>query len=162
MDIKSFEGRTPTLHLEEYFAGQTRAWGLFEDRFGTVRRSFVVDIDGTWDAQAQTLVLDEAFRYDDGETDRRVWTLRKTGPDTWEGTADDVLGTAHGVVAGNAFNWRYRLDLPVGDGTWRVAFNDWMFLMPDGVLLNRAYVSRWGIEIGTITIAFRRVEPSAE
>ena len=28
--------------------------------------------------------------------------------------------------------------------------------MEDGVLLNRAYVTRYGIEIGQVTIAFRK------
>ena len=32
--------------LEEYFLGQTSAYGLFEDRFGKVRRQFKVDITG--------------------------------------------------------------------------------------------------------------------
>ena len=57
MDIKKFEAATPQLVLEEYFAGKTRAWGIFEDRFGTLRRQFTVDIDGRWDGR--TLVLDE-------------------------------------------------------------------------------------------------------
>lgn len=153
MSIKDFAGRTPELRLEDYFAGQTRAWGLFEDRFGTLRREFVVDITGTWDGQV--LVLEEDFVYADGDTQRRVWRLEKTGPTTWRGTADDVLGVAEGEVAGNAFSWRYAMDLPVGDSTWRVTFDDWMFLQPDGTLLNRAYVRRWGILIGSVTIAFR-------
>lgn len=153
MNIEDFEGRTPALALENYFAGETRAWGLFEDRFGTVRREFVVDITGTWDGE--TLVLEEDFAYADGDTERRVWTLEKTGPNTWRGTAGDVVGEATGEIAGNAFNWRYVMDLPVGDSVWRVRFDDWMFLQPDGTLLNRAYVTRWGIEIGSITIAFR-------
>lgn len=154
MNVKDFAGRTPELRLEDYFAGQTRAWGLFEDRFGTVRREFTVDITGTWDGRE--LVLEEDFLYSDGETERRVWRIEKTGPDTYRGTAGDVVGEAVGQVAGNALNWRYTMDLKVGDGTWRVRFDDWMFLQPDGTLINRAYVSRWGIEIGSITIAFQR------
>lgn len=160
MKPADFEGATPPLVVEEYFDGQVRAWGLFEDRFGTVRRQFTVDIEGTWDGE--TLVLDEHFLFNDGETSRRVWTIRKTGANTYEGRADDVVGVATGVARGNALNWRYDMDLKVGERTYRVEFDDWMFLQPDGILLNRARVSKFGLEVGSVTLAFRRVREEAD
>jgi hypothetical protein len=99
------------LDLEEFFEGRTVAYGQFQDVFGTVRRRFEVTIDGTWDGR--TLILDENFVYEDGSTENRVWTLRKTGPDAWSGTAPGVLGTARGAERGDTFNWRYTIDLPV-------------------------------------------------
>ncbi len=156
MKPTDFEESTPALAIEEYFAGETRAWGLFEDRFGKLRRQFTVDITGTWDGDQ--LVLDERFQYSDGETDRRVWTITKTGPHTYEGRADDVVGVASGEAYGNALNWRYDMELKVGDGTMRVHFNDWMFLQPSGVLLNRARVSKLGFAIGEVTLAFMKPE----
>lgn len=154
MDIEDFEGREPTLVLEDYFAGQTRAWGIFEDRFGNLRRQFTVDIEGTWDGRTLTLVED--FFYADGEIDQRIWTLTKTGENTYEGTADDVTGIARGQTAGNAFTWSYNLDLQVGDRIWNVHFEDWMFLQEDNTLVNRAYVSKWGFQIGSATIFFQK------
>lgn len=154
MEPADFANDGPRLVLEDYFTGHTRAWGLFEDRFGKVRRQFVVDMVGT--RQGDDLILNETFTYNDGERDQRVWTIRKTAPDRYEGTAGDIIGTAQGRAAGNAINWAYRMDLKVGDGRWRVAFDDWMFLQRDGVLLNRAHVSRWGIEIGSLAIFFMK------
>lgn len=154
MDIEEFEGREPKLVLEEFFAGQTRAWGIFEDRFGNLRRQFKVDIEGTWDGQTLTLVED--FFYADGEIDQRIWTLTKTGENTYEGTADDVTGIARGQTAGNAFTWSYNLDLEVGGRTWNVHFEDWMFLQEDGTMVNRAYVSKWGFQVGSATIFFQK------
>jgi hypothetical protein len=156
MEAIDFKGAEPRLVIEDYFAGKTRAWGIFEDRFGRLRRQFTVDITGTWNGRE--LVLDERFDYSDGERDRRVWTIRKTGPNSYEGRADDVAGAAAGDAYGNALHWRYDMDLKVGDGTWRVHFNDWMFLQPSGVLINRARVSKFGIEIGTVTLAFMKGE----
>ena len=154
MDIKKFEAATPQLVLEEYFAGKTRAWGIFEDRFGTLRRQFTVDIVGRWDGR--TLVLDERFVYRDGERDRRVWTIEKVGPNRYQGRADDVIGVATGEAKGNALSWRYNMDLKVGDSTLRVHFDDWMFLQPDNVLINRARVSKWGVELGRVTLFFSK------
>jgi hypothetical protein len=155
MKVEDFAGRTPELRLEQYFPGRTRAAGLFEDRFGTVRRTFVVDIDSTWDGT--TLTLDEDFTYDDGEKQRRVWRLTRTGDRTWEGRADDVIGVATGREAGNAFRFGYRINLKVGDSTWEVRFDDWMFRIDDETVLNTARVYRWGFWIGTVQLAFRRV-----
>ena len=146
----------PKLVLEAYFEGQTRAWGIFEDRFGNLRREFVVDIDGTVDGD--TLTLDERFTFADVETDRRVWTIRRIDDETYDGTADDIVGTARGAVAGNTLNWTYDVDLAMGGRSIRVRFDDWLFLQPDGVLINRARVSKFGLEIGQVILFFQRVD----
>lgn len=154
MKVTDFEGGTPELKLEEYFLGRTEATGFFEDRFGNIRRQFVVAIDGEWDGEV--LTLDEDFRYDDGTTERRLWKIRPVGDKRYEGTAENVIGVASGQRSGNAFNWRYTFDMAVGDSVWRVRFDDWMFLMPNGILINTATVTRWGFEIGRVTLAFQR------
>lgn len=154
MKPEQFADAQPTLRVEDYFLGKTRGWGVFEDRFGDLRRQFVVDIDGAW--QGDVFVMEERFVYSDGETDERVWRIAKRGPDRYEGRAGDVIGAAEGIAAGNALNWRYEMDLKVGDATWRVRFDDWMFLQPDGILINRARVSKWGFEIGEVTLMFQR------
>lgn len=158
MDPKTFADAEPKFVLEEYFIGETRAWGLFEDVLGTLRRQFVVEITGTM--EDGVLVLDERFLYADGERQRRVWRITPLGDGRYEGRADDIVGVAQGHAAGNALNWRYQMDLPVGDSSWRVTFDDWMFLQPGGVMLNRARVKRWGLPIGSVTLAFSK--PGAE
>lgn len=155
MRLEDFSGREPSLDLYAYFEGRTRAWGIFEDRFGRLRREFTVDILGRREG-ADRFVLEEDFVYTDGETQRRVWRLRRTGPSSYEGTADDVIGVAQGRTAGNALNWRYVLALKVGESTWNVDFDDWMFLQRDGVMINRARVSKWGIAVGEVTLSFQR------
>lgn len=160
MKTEDFAGKEPRFVLEDYFEGKTRAWGMFHDRFGNLRREFVVDITGTWDGT--TLILDEEFEYADGELDRRVWTIEKINENTYSGTAGDIIGTASGKTLGNALNWTYDMDLKVGEGSWRVKFDDWMFLQPGGVLLNRASISKWGFELGVVTISFSRVENESD
>ena len=154
MQISNFSRAEPKFVLEKYFAGKTRAWGIFEDRFGNVRRQFTVNITGI--AAGNTLTLDEQFKYADGEQDRRVWKITKLSPNSYEGRADDIVGVATGETRGNALNWRYTMDLKIGESTLRVQFDDWMFLQPDGVLINRARVSKLGFEIGQVTLTFQK------
>ncbi len=145
---------TRSFNLEEFFEGEAVAHGQFQDLFGKGQRRFDVEISGTWDGRI--LMLVEDFTYDDGATEQRIWTLEKTGEDTWIGTAPGVLGTATGRETGDTFNWTYRIDLPVRKGTMRVDFDDWMWLLRDGLVLNRAYVSRFGVRIGEAIIVFEK------
>lgn len=156
MKPEDFAGREPELRIEDYFDGQTKAWGIFEDRFGKLRRQFEVEIDGTWDGETLTLVED--FVYADGETEQRIWRINKSGDHGYVGYADGVIGEAVGEAYGNALNWRYNFDLKVGDRTWNVVFDDWLFLQSDGVLINRATVTKFGILLGEVTLFFRKLD----
>ncbi len=159
MDAKQFEEGEPRFVLEDYFQGTTHATGIFVDRFGNLRRQFVVKIEGSWDGKH--LTLDEDFSYSDGEKQRRIWRITKIDEHTYEGRADDVVGVATGKTYGNVLNWEYDLNLEVGESIYKMRFNDWMFLQADGVLLNKADVSKWGISIGTVFISFSRAKASA-
>lgn len=139
-------------NLEEFFEGEVVASGQFQDVFGTVRRRFDVTINGTWDGE--TLRLVEDFAYADGTFEQRIWTLEKTGPQSWEGSAPGVIGAARGTEAGDTFNWRYEIDLPVPDGTLRVTFDDWMWQLNETQVLNRAYMKKLGLDVGEVIILF--------
>jgi hypothetical protein len=99
-------------------------------------------------------ILDEDFFYSDGTTQKRIWTLTETAPGVFTGTADDVVGVATGLMAGNALNWKYTLALPVDGTVYNVQFDDWMYLMDDKVMINRAQMSKFGIYLGEVTLAF--------
>lgn len=154
MKPEDFAGTEPKLTVDEYFAGKSRAWGIFQDRFGTLKRSFTVDIEGR--QEDDEFVLTEDFVYDDGETERRIWRIRRLDEHRYEGRAGDVVGTATGIAYGKALNWRYDFDLKVGGRTIRVHFDDWMFRQDEKVMVNRATVSKFGIELGQVTLFFLR------
>ncbi|MEM9784030.1 MAG: DUF3833 family protein, partial [Pseudomonadota bacterium] len=85
--------------------------------------------------------------------------LTQTGDETWVGTAEGVIGEATGEEAGNAFNWRYTIDLQTPSGPLRASFDDWIWRLDDQVAINRAYVYKFGIEIGQLSIVLRRETP---
>ncbi|MED5532288.1 MAG: DUF3833 domain-containing protein [Pseudomonadota bacterium] len=143
------------LDLEEFFEGDVIAYGQFQDRFGTVRNRFKVDITGTFDGK--TLILEESFVYSDKSTQNRTWTLIKLSESEWKGSAPDVIGDAKGKEIGDLFNWQYSIDLPVGGELLRVKFDDWMWLLSNDRLLNKAYVQKYGINIGEVIIYFEKI-----
>jgi hypothetical protein len=159
MTVTDFQGREPEMRIETYFAGPTEGAGIVRDRFGNLRRQFTVTMTGRW--EGDVFVLEEDFVYDDGETDHRTWRVHREGVDGYRATAPDVIGEAVGKTSGNALNWRYTLALPIGGRTWHIDFDDWMFLQPGGVLINQAYMSKFGIRIGEIVLSFRKPAAAA-
>ena len=150
--VDDYAAEKPTLDLKTYFEGPLVAHGMFTDRSGKVVRRFTVQMTGTWSGNQGT--LDERFTYSDGKTERRVWRLTDEGGGRWSGRADDVVGVAQGVAAGNALNWRYTLSLPVDGKVYEVQFDDWMYLMDERVMLNKAVMSKFGVRLGEVTLSF--------
>ncbi len=154
VDPVRYATTTPELRIEEYFLGQSRGWGMVHDRSGEVIRRFTVDLVGS--QEGEEFVLREWFVWDDGENEYREWRIRRTGAHTYEGRAGDVVGIAEGEARGNALHWRYQLKVSARGSDWVLCLDDWMFLQPDGVLLNRATMSKFGFRVGEIVIAFQR------
>jgi hypothetical protein len=147
-----YANEKPVLDLKTYFNGELTAHGIFTDRSGKVARRFTVAMTGTWNGNQG--VLDERFTYSDGTTERRVWRLTDHGGGRYTGRADDVVGEATGVAAGNALNWRYTLSLPVDGKVYEVQFDDWMYQMDERVMLNKAAMSKFGFHLGDVTLSF--------
>ncbi|TQV82345.1 DUF3833 domain-containing protein [Denitrobaculum tricleocarpae] len=156
MDMEVRSLTKPQLRLEEYFPGRTRAYGIFQDRFGKLRRRFLVEIAGTLNGSLLTLV--ENFCYDDGEREQRTWSIKCLDHGLYEGHTDGVLGTAQGAGQENVLNWSYSFALPIGERRWKVRFNDWFFLHEDDVLFNRAEISKFGIRLGEATMVFHKLD----
>lgn len=149
-----YAAQKPVLDLKSYFNGPLTAHGLFTDRSGRVVARFTVAMTGRWDGDQGT--LDEHFSYSDGRSERRVWRLTDLGGGRYEGRADDVVGVAQGVAAGNALNWRYTLALPVDGRVWHIEFDDWMYQMDQRVMLNKARMSKFGVDLGEVTLSFSK------
>lgn len=152
--VADYAGETPRLDLRQYFNGTIDAWGVFTDRAGKVIKRFSVVMDCSW--QGSDGVLDEAFSYSDGTRQRRIWRLKQLDDGRYTGHADDVRGEAAGQQVGNAFHWRYVLALPVEGKVVEVDMDDWMYLMSDRVMLNKASMSKFGLHLGDVTLSFAR------
>jgi hypothetical protein len=109
---------------------------------------------GSWEGDVGT--LKEQFTYYDGKTQERTWTITKRSDGTYEGTASDILDKAEGKTGGNAVHWKYRMDLDVDGSTYRITFDDWMWQMHDGVMINRSYLKKFGITVAELTLFMQK------
>jgi hypothetical protein len=152
--IEAYANEKPALDLAQYFNGKVIAHGIFQDRSGQVIKRFTVDMEGRWHGNEG--VLDEHFTYSDGKKERRIWRLTKHADGRYSGTADDVADIANGRTVGNAFQWAYTLKLPVDGQVYEVQFDDWMYLVDERVMLNRATMRKFGIRLGEVTLSFQK------
>ena len=149
-----YREQAPKLDLATYFDGPLTAWGYFADRSGEVKRRFKVKMVGEW--RGDEGVLTEDFFWSDGSTSQRIWRIKRLDEHRYVGRADDVKGDASGVAYGNALQWQYTLLLPVDGKVYEVQFDDWMYLMEDGVMLNKSEMRKFGFKLGEVVIAFRK------
>ena len=156
-NLAGYASEKPVLDLTQYFNGTVDAHGIFQGRSGQIVKRFTVVMECSW--KGNEGVLDEAFTYSDGTTQRRIWRLTKHADGRYTGTADDVVGTANGQTRGNAFRWNYTLALPVDGKVYNVDLDDWMYLIDDRVMLNRATMSKFGVRLGEITLSFTKRAP---
>ncbi len=152
--VDDYVSQKPVLDLRTYFNGVVDAWGIFTDRNGKVVKRFTVEMKCQWHNDQG--ILDEDFVYSDGTKEKRIWKLTDKGNGVYVGTAGDVVGTAEGQTKGNAFNWRYTLALPVDGTVLNVQMDDWMYLMNDRVMLNKARMTKLGIHLGDVTLSFTK------
>lgn len=152
--VEDYAKEQPVFDLRSFFDGHLTGRGLFFDRSGHVVKRFVVDMTGHW--QGANGTLDEHFKYSDGSLSTRTWQLRDLGQGGYAGQASDVIGEARGHSAGNAFQWRYTLALPVEGRTWHVELDDWMFQVDEHTVLNRSRMSKLGLDLGELVLDIRR------
>lgn len=152
--LNDYAAERPAFDLRGYFDGTLHAQGLVSDRAGKVLRRFTVTIECRWQGDVGT--LDERFVYSDGERQQRIWTLVRAADGRYSGTASDVVGQAEGDSAGAVFRWRYTLRVPVDGREWEIDFDDWMYRIDERTVINRAVMSKWGVRVGEVTVAFQR------
>lgn len=149
-----YTATAPAFDLRQTLDGPLVASGVIYGPTGRVATRFTADMRGTWNAAGGTLA--ESFRFDSGTTLERTWRIVPGEAGRFTATADDVAGTGEGEVSGATAVLRYRLRLP--GSSREVDVTDWLYLAPDGVIVNRAQFRRFGILLGEIVGTIRPVD----
>ena len=150
MKPEDYKNTKPEIKIEEYFLGNVKAWGIFQGRSGVVKRKFTAEMNGFF--EGKNFILNEDFNWNDGEKQKRKWTIKKVDDHNYEGTASDVVGIAKGASYGSAFKFEYNLLIPFKDKKIKVRFDDWIFKQDEKVAINRAIVTKFGFKVGELTV----------
>ena len=152
MKPTDFRDQKPRLIIEDFLSGNVKAWGILQNRSGKVTRQFSADLNGNWDGKQ--LILDEKFNWSDGEIQTRQWIINKLDDHHYEGTAEDVAGTAKGFSYGPAFKFEYVLLVPIKGKEIKITFDDWIFKQDEKVAINRATMTKFGFKVAELTVMF--------
>ena len=154
MKPEDFKNTEPEIKIEKYFEGQVKAWGILQDRKGRVTRQFEANMIGKF--ENNILTLEEDFFWKDGESQKRVWTIKKIDEHNYIGTAPDVVGEAKGASYGSAFKFEYNLMIPFKGKNIKIRFDDWIFKQDEKVAINRATLTKFGFKVGELTVFFEK------
>ena len=154
VQVDDYANNSPAFDPTVFFDGRLTAHGVVQNRGGKVIRYFNADILAYWRDGVGT--LEEDFVFDDGEEQRRVWTLTPDGPGRDIGTAGDVVGEGPMTLAGNAAFLDYVLRIPYGDGTVDVRVDDRMYLVDENVLINESDMTKFGVRVGRLILTIVR------
>lgn len=156
--LADFTAKGPQFDPRTHLNGPILCEGVIYGPFGRVSSRFVAQMHGTWNGPRATLT--EAFTYDSGTTQNRAWSLTLSNDRTIKAEADDLVGPGHGRTEGPACQMHYRIRLPAADGGHVLDVTDWMYLMPNGTIMNRSQFRKFGIKVAEL-IATMRPMPEA-
>ncbi|MFC6686810.1 MULTISPECIES: DUF3833 domain-containing protein [Rhodobacterales] len=152
-----YAGTEPAFDLRTHLGGMMISEGVIFGPTGAVTSRFVAEMNGAW--EGATGRLSESFRYASGMTQERAWTITVHEGGRFTATAPDIMGQAEGVVSGATARLTYRLRLPQAAGGHVLDVVDWMYLAPDGVILNRSQMRKFGVKVAELVATIR---PAAE
>lgn len=154
--LSYYQDKQPTLDLQQFLTGKITGIGVIKDWRGRITRQFEFFGDARWKKDIGTFT--EEMRYVDGRTEHRLWTIKKINRHYYEATTADVIGVAKIFIEGNAMNWQYRMDVKVDNTTYRLRFDDWMYLVTGNTLLNENKFKKFGITVGSLVLFMHKNE----
>ncbi|WP_051231917.1 DUF3833 family protein [Kaistia adipata] len=157
LPTKAQPTKTPATRqtLEEAFRGRATGVGRFKSRLAGVDRGFVVTTNGR--RSGDHFVLDQHFRFDNGSLDRRTWRFRRTGPNTYVGTRQDVVGEAQVRVEDDRIRMSYDLITRGRDGgKLKLHFEDTIRRTGRDTITNNGVISTLGMNVGSVDVTFQR------
>lgn len=149
-------GRAGQFDIRTQFNGPVKCEGVIYGPLGRISSRFEADFDCRW--EGNTCIMDEVFHYDDGSVQNRAWKLVLGNDGRIRATAEDVVGEGSGVQSGDAVQLKYNLRLPESSGGHVLSVVDWMYLTPNGNIINRSQFRKFGIQVAELVATMRPYE----
>jgi hypothetical protein len=145
-----------TFDLRTHLDGAILCEGVIYGPTGRVTSRFTGEFEARWDGN--TGVMTERFTYADGSVQDREWHLTLGNDGRIRATAPDVVGEGTGRQSGPTVQLRYRIRLPEDAGGHVLDTTDWMYLAPNGTIVNRSQFRKFGIKVAELVATMRRKE----
>lgn len=142
------------IDVRTHLNGPIECEGVIYGPLGRVTSRFVGDFVAEWDGNKG--IMREEFRYDSGTVQNREWHLTLGNDGSIKAEAPDVVGTGTGSQLGSAVLLNYRIKLPDEAGGHVLDTVDWMYLAPNGTIVNRSQFRKFGFKVAELVATMRR------
>lgn len=153
---KHYAASTSQFDLRTHLNGPIKCEGVIYGPLGRVTSRFSADFDARWDGNRG--IMAERFLYDSGTRQNREWRLELGNDGSIRAEADDLVGVGIGQQYGSAVQLSYRIRLPEDAGSHELNVTDWMYLAPNGVIVNRSQFRKFGIKVAELVATMRRTD----
>ena len=155
MKPADFENGKPKLDPVKFFVGHTHSSGVIENHGGKPTMRITTETDGI--LKNGIIYIEQDLYPEGGKKNHRSWQLRQIDEHHVDATANDIAGTAHGLLYGNAFSWTFRHKFSERKMIKHVRMSQNMYLMRDGqTMIIRSVFRKFGIMVAQITEEFRK------
>ena len=155
---EDYQNLGPDFDIREHLNGPIACEGIIYGPLGRISSRFVAEFNASWDGNSGRMT--EHFVYDDGSIQDREWQLTLNEGGVITATADDLEGAGIGRQSGPTVLLRYNIRLPASSGGHVLNTVDWMYLMPNGTIMNRSQFRKFGIKVGELVATMRSMETS--
>jgi hypothetical protein len=156
----SFMAQTPAdytegrmFNMREVFNGPIECEGVIYGPTGRVTSRFEADFVASWDGNIGT--VREEFRYDSGNIQHREWKFTMGNDGSIKAEAPDLVGAGSGMQHGSAVQLDYKIRLTEEAGGHVLSVNDWMYMTPNGNVMNRSQFRKFGIKVAELVATMR-------
>ncbi|WP_299151623.1 DUF3833 family protein [uncultured Tateyamaria sp.] len=139
--------------IRTHLNGPILCEGVIYGPTGRVSSRFVGEFDCQWEGNRGT--MREVFTYDDGSEQVRAWELTLGNDGRIKALANDVVGEGTGQQRGNSVQLKYRFRLPEASGGHVLNTVDWMYLAPNGSIVNRSQFRKYGLKVAELVATMR-------
>jgi hypothetical protein len=146
----------PCFDLRQHLDGKIKCEGVIYGPLGRVASRFTGDFVADWEGSKG--IMREHFEYDSGNSQDREWRLELGNDGSIRAEADDLVGLGQGQQSGASVCLHYRIRLPDEAGGHVLRVTDWMYLAPNGVVVNRSQFRKFGIKVAELVATMRKVE----
>ena len=155
MKPADFEKGAPKGDPVQFFAGHTRSAGVVENRCGKPTARITTETMGIW--KDSVLSIEQYLYPEGGKKNHRSWKLSQVDEHHLQATANDIDGTAHGLLYGNVVSWTFRLKMQQRKIIRHVRMSQEFYLMPGGqTMIIRSVIRKFSFVVAQITEEFRK------
>jgi hypothetical protein len=151
-----YAAAVPQFDIRHRLNGEMICEGVIYGPTGRVSSRFVADMTVVWKGNVARMT--ETFRYDSGNVQDREWILTVGNDGSIKAEAADVVGVGTGQESGSAVVLNYRIKLAEEAGGHVLDTTDWMYVTPNGSIINRSQFRKFGIKVAELVATMRPKE----